>query len=66
MAMIERITLQSNPLESSEKKDSNEFYPGLRISIRATTSSKADYPEWRLDELKKSMSETVVSDGACS
>lgn len=66
MAIIERFTLQSSPLESSEKTTSDDFFPGLRISIRATTSSQKDYPEWRLEELVKSGYETIVSDGACS
>ena len=63
MAVIERISLTSvAPLTLNEAGDHSYEAPGLRISIRSTSSSLSDYPEWRLD----STYESVVSDGACS
>lgn len=63
MALIERITL---PSLSNEAENINVF-PGLRISIRSTTSSLSDYPEWRVEELRYSSEEkTVITDGSCS
>ncbi len=62
MAIIERITLPSTNIEN----DSVGTLPGLRISIRSTTSSLSDYPEWRLEELSKKSQDTVITDGACS
>jgi hypothetical protein len=60
MAVIERITLTDN------ENDCGTASPGLRISVRSTTSSLSDYPEWCLDGFGKSPYESVVSDGACS
>jgi hypothetical protein len=62
MAIIERITLPSTNIEN----ENTPSYPGLRISIRSTTSSMSDYPEWRLEELSKTKQDNVVTDGACS
>lgn len=62
MAIIERITLPNPALDT----ESTGTYPGLRISIRSTTSSLSDYPEWRLDELSSPNQDNVVTDGACS
>lgn len=62
MALIERITLPAQDLGA----ESNLFVPGLRISIRSTTSSLSDYPEWSLDDLASRREETVITDGSCS
>jgi hypothetical protein len=62
MALIERITLPASNFES----DVVGAFPGLRISIRSTTSSMSDYPEWRVEELRTQNQETVVTDGSCS
>jgi hypothetical protein len=66
MALIERFTLKSPSTVSFEEPHASDVFPGLKISIRSTTSSMKDYPEWRLDELTKPAFESVVSDGACS
>jgi hypothetical protein len=63
MAVIERISLTSvAPLTLNEAGERPYEAPGLRISVRSTSSSLSDYPEWRLD----STHDSVVSDGACS
>lgn len=62
MAIIEKITLSDSQTEA----DNNVTFPGLRISIRSTTSSFSDYPEWNLEELSSRRSDSVVTDGACS
>lgn len=62
MALIERVTLPSTNLET----ETTGSYPGLRISIRSTTSSMSDYPEWRLEEIIQPGKDNVVTDGACS
>ncbi len=62
MALIERITL---PLPEAVT-ESGSFLPGLRISIRATTASLPDYPQWNPEELAGTTEETLVRDGACS
>lgn len=62
MALIERITLPTTTTEN----DAYGLNPGLRITIRTTTSSLSDYPEWRLEELSKKNTDTVVTDGSCS
>ena len=64
MALIERITLPSSIFSS--ETDVVGAFPGLRISIRSTTSSLSDYPEWRVEELRTHSLETVVTDGSCS
>ncbi len=40
--------------------------PGLRISVRTTTSSFSDYPEWSLASLTGTDRTSVVTDGSCS
>ena len=66
MAIIERFTISSTTIGNIEEAASADVFPGLRISVRATTSSMKDYPEWRMEDLRKSAYESVVSDGACS
>lgn len=66
MAIIERFTISSSTIGTFEEPASADVFPGLRISVRATTSSLTDYPEWRLEDLGKNTYESVVSDGACS
>jgi len=36
------------------------------ISIRSTTSSLSDYPEWCVEDLSDTSQESVVTDGSCS
>jgi hypothetical protein len=64
MAMIERDELkqlmQNGPKILGE---SENYFSGLRIGVRATTASLADYHEWNLNEIHGS---GVVTDGACS
>ena len=62
MAIIERITLPTTQFDN----ETTGAYPGLRISIRSTTSSMSDYPEWRVEELKLPNQDNIVTDGACS
>ena len=62
MTIIERITLPS----TNQENETLGQFPGLRITIRSTTSSMSDYPEWRLEELTKAKQDNVVTDGACS
>jgi len=62
MANIERFTLPASNYEI----ENTGVTPGLRISIRSTTSSMPDYHEWRLEEINRPNQENVVTDGACS
>lgn len=62
MAIIERVTLPTTHIEN----ETVGTYPGLRISIRSTTSSMSDYPEWRLEDAAAKNLSNVVTDGACS
>lgn len=62
MATIERVTLPS----LSHETDQTGAAPGLRISVRTTTSHLSDYPEWRMEELTGNTNVNVVTDGACS
>ena len=64
MAQIERITLQPAPIADST--ESSNFIPGLRITVRTTTASLSDYPEWRLEDLRNKKTANLVTDGACS
>jgi hypothetical protein len=67
MALIERITLHSSDqIHSTLENSLPNGMPGLRIAVRATTSSLSDYPEWSLDQYGLQPYESVVSDGACS
>ena len=66
MAATERFTLISNTQDSSQEVNETSVRPGLRISIRTTTSSLSDYPEWNLDELRFDRKDAIVTDGACS
>lgn len=62
MAIIERVTLPA----LNADVENNGTHPGLRISIRSTTSSLSDYPEWRLEEIAHPGFEKIITDGACS
>ena len=68
MAATERILISTPPLlEPKEGLAASNPSPGLRISVRTTTASFADYPDWNLDELAASArGGIVVTDGACS
>ncbi|NDG84128.1 MAG: hypothetical protein EBX52_03705 [Proteobacteria bacterium] len=69
MAATERVlisspTLPSEPLLAS--KDGHAV-PGLRISVRTTSSSFSDYPDWSLEEVEGAAhSRRLITDGACS
>ncbi len=67
MAAIERITLESVPLSQTLTAfhETISAMPGLRINIRATTSSFSDYSDWNLDELRTGKM-PVITDGTCS
>jgi hypothetical protein len=68
MAATERILIFKPKTESSKgsPKDSRDsVHPaGLKVSVRTTTSSLSDYPEWNLDELRNP--NRLITDGACS
>jgi|GEM_PF-6689787 len=71
--MIERVTLKlpaSTPAPAPEcdacARTRRIGLPGLRIAIRATTSSLSDYPEWSLDELDQQYRNALITDGTCS
>lgn len=68
MAATERILIFKPKIESpkgapQESRDS-VLPTGLKVSVRTTTASLSDYPEWNLDELRSP--NRVITDGACS
>jgi hypothetical protein len=68
MAATERILI-FKPKPESQKGPVPQREPlpaaiGLRVSVRTTTSSLPDYPEWNLDELRSP--DRLITDGACS
>jgi hypothetical protein len=68
MAATERILISTPPLlDSKEGATPLAPGPGLRISVRTTTASFTDYPDWNLEELSLAIrGSVVVTDGDCS
>lgn len=62
MAQIERITLGMNGVENEEL----EVYSGLRIDIRATSSSSSDYENRLSEEFAIFNMGRLITDGTCS
>ena len=61
MAEIEKVTLNNGTILEKEGAA-----PGLRIQSRSTTSSLADYPDWRIDEIRERTHAILITDGTCS
>jgi hypothetical protein len=67
MAATERVSLVPMTREIPKHLEVDSFFmPGIRVMARTTTSSLADYPEWKVDEKKGHRRDAVVTDGACS
>jgi hypothetical protein len=69
MAAIERVQMGKPIINPMILKELNEFnvneLPGLKISIRTSTSSLSDYHEWSLDEINRTR-RPIITDGSCS
>lgn len=66
MAATERVTMNYPTPDLPRSALESGSHAGLRISIRTTTSSLSDYPEWNLEELRSYRKDAVVTDGSCS
>jgi hypothetical protein len=68
MAATERILIFKPKTESPKgalpQREPLPAAIGLRVSVRTTTASLPDYPEWNLDELRGP--DRLITDGACS